>query len=367
MKATILYYNDLATGGSSDKEYRVQIEHFKKGQWNPAPQLEGYVVLFQYGRRGGTLTAGHKCDPVQLAEAERIYDKLVREKTSKGYVGAEAGTAAPLAPVEPPDNSTRTQFPVELLEEVTREEAELLVKDDRYLLQTKLDGHRRQIEKTKTGDFVGYNKKGEPVALSAELVKSLKAITLDSFFLDGEIIGDKYYAFDIFFADGTNIRTMPYEKRWLLLDEKAPDFAVDTWHSTAQKQAALALLLKRRAEGICFKRKDAPYRAGRNGQHKKFKFLKSASCKVIGMGHKGHNSATLALLDKGKWREVGRVSLNGKDSRIKLGSILEITFLYVGSGGRLYQPRVKEMRTDIAESECVFAQLKKAFKEGIAA
>jgi len=358
MKATILYYNDLATGGSSDKTYQIQVT--KNGS--------GYIVQFQFGRRGGTLQSGVKTnEPVPLEEAERVYEKLVREKMSKGYVGAEAGTAAPLAPVEPPANSTRTQFPVELLEEITREEAEALVKDDRYILQTKLDGHRRQIEKTKASNFVGYNKKGETVALPAELVESLKAIALDSFFIDGEIIGDKYYAFDIFFADGTNIKTMPYEKRWLLLDEKAPEFTVDTWLSTTQKQAALALLLKKRAEGVCFKCKDAPYRAGRNGQHKKFKFLKSASCKVIGMGHKGHNSATLALLDEGKWREVGRVSLNGKDSRIRIGSILEITFLYVGAGGRLFQPRVKEMRTDIAESECVFSQLKKAFKEGIAA
>ena len=62
--------------GTSDKEYHIQV--VKEG--------EGYVVNFQYGRRGSTLRVGDKTAlPTTLSNAMRIFHEVLREKQRKGY------------------------------------------------------------------------------------------------------------------------------------------------------------------------------------------------------------------------------------------------------------------------------------------
>ena len=79
METITLYYRE----GSSDKVYQASLE----------PRDSGYVVHFAYGRRGATLSTGTKTQvPVDYATAKDIYDKLVREKTAKGYTSGEDGT-----------------------------------------------------------------------------------------------------------------------------------------------------------------------------------------------------------------------------------------------------------------------------------
>ncbi len=76
---TSLYYK----AGGSDKVYHVQT--VKSGS--------GYVVNFQYGRRGNTLIAGTKTSsPVSEAEADRIFARLIHEKKLKGYTEDASGT-----------------------------------------------------------------------------------------------------------------------------------------------------------------------------------------------------------------------------------------------------------------------------------
>ncbi len=78
LKSTSLFFQE----GTSDKEYHAGI----------AESNGGFEVVFKYGRRGGPLTSGTKTSgPVSIAEAEKVYGKLVGEKTKKGY---EPGTAA---------------------------------------------------------------------------------------------------------------------------------------------------------------------------------------------------------------------------------------------------------------------------------
>ena len=71
-----LYFKE----GTSDKEYHIQLEE----------EPSGFVVNFQYGRVGSNLNAGTKTDsPVSLAEAEKIFAKLEKEKRAKGYSDGE--------------------------------------------------------------------------------------------------------------------------------------------------------------------------------------------------------------------------------------------------------------------------------------
>ena len=74
VKSTSLYFQVPP----SNKEYHVQLVEEKKGE---------FVVLFQYGRIGNTLQTGTKTlVPVSLGAATQVYDKLVKEKTAKGYI-----------------------------------------------------------------------------------------------------------------------------------------------------------------------------------------------------------------------------------------------------------------------------------------
>ncbi|WP_235018877.1 HEAT repeat domain-containing protein [Tolypothrix sp. NIES-4075] len=73
IKQTTLHYQD----GTSDKIYEVDLCQTGKDR---------YVVNFRYGRRGTNLKEGTKTtSSVPLAQAEQAFDKLVGEKTKKGY------------------------------------------------------------------------------------------------------------------------------------------------------------------------------------------------------------------------------------------------------------------------------------------
>lgn len=367
MKATILYYNDLATGGTSDKEYRAQIT--KNGS--------GYQVQYQFGKRGGTMQPGvHRetKEPVPLEEAERIYDKLVNEKLSKGYVGTEAAafTTAPTI-LSKAVAKNRTPYPQEELEEVGIEVAEVLVKDNRYLMQLKANGHFRQGEKLTDGSVVSYNKKGEAKPFPPEVEKELAKLTLKTFFFDGELVGTTYFIFQMLHKNGKCFKALPFVDRLRHATDVIPEDSpyikvIATWNTTKEKQGGLALCRKARCEGVCFKLKDAPYRAGNSGVHKKFKFLKTCTCKVMELGTSGKENARLGLLKDGKWIEVAGASMIGKDKRIAVGSLVEVTFLYF-TGSRLCQPRITELRDDVRESDCTFErQIKKSmYQEGVAA
>jgi predicted DNA-binding WGR domain protein len=80
IKRTTLHYQE----GSSDKIYEVDLCQVDETL---------YVVNFRYGRRGANLKEGTKTtQPVALAQAQRVFDKLVGEKTNKGY--QDVSTAA---------------------------------------------------------------------------------------------------------------------------------------------------------------------------------------------------------------------------------------------------------------------------------
>ena len=71
-RTTLIYQ-----AGSSDKVYEVDL--CRAG-------ADRYVVNFRYGRRGTALKEGSKTiQAVPLAEAQRIFDKLVDSQIQKGY------------------------------------------------------------------------------------------------------------------------------------------------------------------------------------------------------------------------------------------------------------------------------------------
>ncbi len=98
IKRTTLHYQE----GTSDKVYEVDLCQIDEGL---------YLVNFRYGRSGTNLKEGTKTtQAVTLVEAQQVFNKLVNEKTKKGYRDvtiAESSSTPPIQPV--PTHKTREQ------------------------------------------------------------------------------------------------------------------------------------------------------------------------------------------------------------------------------------------------------------------
>lgn len=112
--------------GSSDKIYQAGIQ----------PKDGDFVVHFAYGRRGSALTTGTKTQsPVDYQKAKSIFDKLVREKTAKGYTPGESGT-----PYQHSDKAQQaTHILPQLLNPIEQEEADSFVCDPQWAMQEKFN------------------------------------------------------------------------------------------------------------------------------------------------------------------------------------------------------------------------------------
>ena len=198
-----LYYSE----GSSDKEYHAEIVQV----------ADGHVVNFRYGRRGAPLTIGTKTSaPVNFAQAKNIFDKLVKEKTSKGYTPDVSGVA-----YQGTDNAgIKTDFTPQLLNPITKAEAMRLIEDECWAMQEKMDGERRAAH-AENGQVIGANRKGLIVPLPQAIVDELQSIaaTVGAIFVDGEIISDTLYVFDIHVHNGERIHSSPWRKRMRLAED----------------------------------------------------------------------------------------------------------------------------------------------------
>lgn len=146
----------------------------------------GSACRTPYSRRGATLNTGTKTtSPVDYETAKDIYDKLVREKTGKGYTPGENGT-----PYQSTGQEDRaTGILPQLLNPIDEEQVERLLKDDAWVMREKHDGRRTLIHKQ--GPTIrGINRKELVVGLPSPLVHQARQIAAD-FILDGECISQR--------------------------------------------------------------------------------------------------------------------------------------------------------------------------------
>lgn len=347
IKQADLYFKE----GSSDKEYHVRIEK----------SADGYVVNFEYGRRGSTLQAGTKTQkPVALDEAGKIFDKIVKEKMAKGYTTGEAGT-----PYVGTDKEERTTgIHCQLLNEIDEAEVAALIKDPRFYAQEKFNGKRILIQKKTGTDVVGINKKG--LACGIPEVMKLAAILLPgTFVIDGEACGEYLHAFDLISQDGQDLSRLPYADRLTrlerLLSKSGQDriVSVKTANSADSKQHLFDTLKADNREGIVFKDRTATYTPGRpnrGGSQLKFKFEATLSAIVSRTNNK--RSVGIELIDDGTRVDVGNVTIPPNREIPKVGDVVEILYLYGHKGGSLYQPRYLGIRDDEDPEGCKLSQVK---------
>ena len=126
---------------------------------------------------------------------------------------------------------------------------------------------------------------------------------------------------------------------------------------SADKTAALAMFRKRGIEGVVFKHRRSPYMPGKQGVNRKLKFWEDCTVRVSQkMKNDSAHSFGVEVLDGGVWKSVGNVTCKGPLP--ELGTYREIKYLYVGTGGSLYQPEDRGARTDVTDADCDAAKLK---------
>ncbi len=330
----------------------------------------GYVVAVQYGAIGATLQSTQKpAKPVDLIKAQSVMATVLKEKIGKGYV--VVGSAVPASQIGANQKERSGHLP-QLLNPASDSELNMLLESSEWYMQEKKDGKRIALEIS--GSCVkGINKLGFYCSLPGEVVEAALKLGLKSAIIDGELIGQTFYAFDIVELNGDNLQDEPYIQRNTQLHELLVDqlgrsktnmviqiVEVENMDMPGEKQAAFERLKASKVEGVVFKKLTSVYRQGRpnsGGDQLKYKFTSTAS--VICKGaNDGKRSISIVLLDEsGNEIDVGNVTIPANHSVPQNGDVVEVRYLYYFKGGALYQPVYLGVRDDVRRDECVMSQL----------
>jgi len=331
---TTLYYKD----DTSDKVYQVNVD----------PASNGYNVNFAYGRRGSTLTTGTKNTlPLPKADAEKLADKLVKEKMAKGYTPGLNGT--PYKNMNNEDRSTSI-YPM-LLNAITEEEIPIFVNNDNWILQNKYNGKRMLVRKV-DNKIDAINRSGLIIGAPQGILDSVAKIPGD-FILDGEAVGDSYYVFDLV-DKNLQLRERLHKLNDLVSYISADEFVIFApYYVEAQTKEFYVNIFKNgNYEGIVFKSLTGYYTPGRpstGGIALKYKFTATANVRVVGINTQ--RSVEIAL-EGGI--SCGNVTVPPNKDIPDLGDIIEVRYLYaMPNTNALYQPFYSLLRDDISIADNV--------------
>jgi len=349
VKSVSLYLKN----GKSDKVYQAQLE--RSGS--------SYSVNFAYGRRGSTLRTGTKTkSPIGLDAATAIYEKLIREKKSKGYTEETTGEIY----VGNDSAGDFSGIQCQLLNPVDEETILAKMKKAGSITQRKYDGVRLLCEAS-SDKVSGVNRRGLYVGLPGSLHTVYEAAARNiatSFVVDGEGLGDSHALFDILELDGISLRDRPYSERYEILQEFVAQLDSDLVFvaETSFPKNAKEMFNHARTnqwEGVVVKDGSQPYESGRpssGGSQLKFKFYKTAS--VVVSEHNSQRSVKIHVSDdSGHIVPVGNVTIPANADYPDVGSVIEVRYLYAMPSHSLYQPTYLMVRSDIPVSECLLDQL----------
>jgi ATP-dependent DNA ligase len=158
-----------------------------------------------------------KVSGTSYEEAKRIYDRILREKTGKGYQIAQAtANGNDAIAVGLPATKEHSGHTPELLTPIEEPEALLLAHDDAWWFQKKFDGRRLAVQKC-TGKYSGINKLGQIIPIDCRLAESLDRVKAQAFLADGEITASHFHIRDFLSVNDMDLRIQPYEIRYVHL------------------------------------------------------------------------------------------------------------------------------------------------------
>lgn len=316
------------TENGADKVYTLWIEE----------KLGLYTVQALGGRRGGSMTPYTKGKAGSLADAEKTFASVLKEKLGKGY---HEGEDAP-AYTEGTGKKDGGLRPM-LLTPDLEENLDRYINDDAWGAQEKFNGHHVMI-KASCGSVTAYNKKGLERPIPQVIEESLHDEACQ---VDGELVGETYYVFDdMGVADpekadcGTRALCLAgYVRSLESLNVRPVPLVI----GRNAKRALVDALRKGKKEGVVFKLLAAKYTPGKTENLKKsvavkIKFYSEGSFLVLDW-NKGVSSVEVAAKDGKKTVSIGNVTIPAKYVKaIKKGDCLRVRYLYATDADQLYQP-----------------------------
>jgi bifunctional non-homologous end joining protein LigD len=246
----------------------------------------------------------------------------------------------------------------QLLNAIDEAQVMSLIEDDDYMAQEKKDGHRRLA--LTDPNITGLNKKGEAVMLLENVVKALPKGEVLA--IDGELIGEKYFVFDILMHNKRSLREVDAIRRHQILSSIKFGKDINVVYNavtTEEKRALYERLKAEKKEGIVFKRKTSAYKSGRpnsGGDQLKFKFQNTASF-IVDNITKGKRSVGLVILDGLTRVPIGKCTVPPNHEMPCPGDIVEVQYLYAYKGGSIFQPVYLRRRNSVDAAECIISQL----------
>lgn len=239
--------------------------------------------------------------------------------------------------------------------------------DDNWILEQKLDGHRLLLTLQPGLPPVAITRNGTAYTKGLpSAILNLRSFANPAIVLDGELVGDTYWAFDMLRGD-RSWHARPLRERRAELEQfvnttvtgPASGPYQSTLRSVPQartaqgKERLLLFAAKHGMEGVVAKRADSVYTERRSPTWLKAKFVTTADVVVMGVRDDGKESASLGIYRNGRLVEIGRCSILGKTVPV-VGSVVEVRYLYVNhpNAPRLYQPTLIRARKDKVAVEC---------------
>lgn len=350
-----------ANSGGPGKVYQVFM----------VPEGDGYLVNFANGRKGGTLAHGTKtATPVTLDAAQKIFDKVIKEKMTGSSKYQVVEGEAPTAAVTAAGELVPSGIDPMLLNPIDPSEVSLYLHDPIWCFQVKRDGERRPVKHTPGRAPQGVNKKGYLVPLSGTIAAAISNIPLDVDF-DAEQVGERLFVFDVLSMNGVSLRDEDLDTRLKLLDtfrtaHYLQPFAetivfVDTAFTAADKIAMFESEKANNGEGIVLKRRSSKYVGGRpnsGGDWLKAKNVTTLTAEVI-KHRDGARSVEIGVYDDdGSMRSLKNVTVPVSQDIPPVKALVEIRYLYAWATGGLAQPVLLGIRTDADKSDAKASQLK---------
>jgi bifunctional non-homologous end joining protein LigD len=223
---------------------------------------------------------------------------------------------------------------------------------DSWIREIKFDGYRMQAH-LRAGKVSIYTRRGHDwTARMPSIAAAIEQQPANDLILDGELIAQSreghsdfgllqddlgsgrqdrmiYYAFDLLYLDGFDLRASPLIERKRVLDEllvRSEPIAYSE-HIEADAEAMMRQACTMGLEGITSKRRDAPYRSGRGESWIKTKCLMTDRFTIVGYVKDVNGSlgaVRLAKREKEKLVYVGKAGTGfTRSSAMKLRSQLD--------------------------------------------
>jgi bifunctional non-homologous end joining protein LigD len=260
---------------------------------------------------------------------------------------------------------------------VSEQEATRMIASSDYFLQAKMDGKRIMVVTSSAGVVQLLNRNG----LSTTVPQGTKLPALPpASCLDCEFMHETHtwIGLDMLQWAGEDLTRMSASDRYRWMTRPFRDHAgrllpgelglgfgftpVETAFSLEAKTVLLTRLRLQKAEGLIFRRSNAPYSPGRvnaGGPLFKLPWRKRADFAVIRKPGDDKRAFEVFAYDGSKAVNVGRVTAHGYYDQVPAGTVavVELEYLYGSKDGRLVQPTILRIRTDKRPDECLISQI----------